>query len=125
MKNYELTVIFHPDLEMNIDPAIEKVKKILESAGGNIIKEENEGKKRLSYPIKGHEYGIYNYIVVALPPQAPAKIDGTLNITDEVIRYLLVKEDPRKSSVTSTPEADTPQDEDPTNQAKITEEKGE
>ena len=40
MKNYELTVIFHPDLEMNIDPAIEKVKKILESAGGNIIKEE-------------------------------------------------------------------------------------
>ena len=39
MKDYELTVLFHPDLEMNLDPAIDKVKKLIESNGGKIIKE--------------------------------------------------------------------------------------
>ena len=42
MKDYELTVLFHPDLEMNPDPAFDKVKGIVESFGGKITKEENE-----------------------------------------------------------------------------------
>ncbi len=125
MKNYELTVIFHPDLEMNLDPAIEKVKKILESSGGNIIKEENEGKKRLSYAIRGNDYGIYSFITVALPPQAPVKIDSALNIADEVIRHLLVKEDPRRSSVATRSEAEPSKSEATSNNSKLTEEKGE
>ena len=48
MKEYELSVLYHPDLEMNIDPALDKVKKIIESAGGTIESVENDGKKRLS-----------------------------------------------------------------------------
>ena len=38
MKDYELTVVFHPDLEMNLDPAIDKVKKLIESNQGVITK---------------------------------------------------------------------------------------
>ena len=60
MKNYELTVVFHPDIEMNLDPALDKVKKIIKANGGEIIKEENEGKKLLSYDIDGQEFGIYD-----------------------------------------------------------------
>ena len=105
MKNYELTVVFHPDLEMNLDPALDKVKKVIESAGGQIIKEENEGKKRLSYAIKGQEFGIYYFFNVALPSDGPSKIEGVINITDEVIRHLLVKEDARKAKLESRRQA--------------------
>ena len=125
MKNYELTVVFHPDLEMNIDPAIDKVKKILKSAGGNIIKEENEGKKRLSYTIKGHDFGVYSFITVALPPEAPSKIDGVLNITDEVIRHMLVKEDPRKAKLAASQQAEGSDSEESNSETELTEEKGE
>ena len=59
MKDYELSILFHPDLEMNLDPAVSKVKKTIETSGG--------------------------------------KISGTLGITDEVIRFLLVKADPRRA----------------------------
>ena len=97
MKDYELTVVFHPDLEMNLDPAVGKVKKIIDQAGGKITKEENDGKKRLSYTISGQEYGVYYFIDVQLPADAPAKISSTLNITDEVLRYLLVRVDERKA----------------------------
>ena len=124
MKNYELTVVFHPDLEMNLDPAIDKVKKIIESAGGKIIKEENEGKKRLSYTIKGQDFGIYDFFTVSLPSEGPAKIDTTLNITDEVIRHMLLKEDPRRLKAEANRE-ETNEAEEPAKESKSTEEKGE
>lgn len=97
MKEYELSILFHPDLEMNLDPALSKVKKLIETSGGKIIKEEPEGKKRLAYPIKGNEYALYYFLDVELPAEAPAKISSTLGITDEVIRYLLVNSDPRRA----------------------------
>ena len=97
MKAYELSLLFHPDLEMNLDPALDKVKKLIKSNGGKITKEEPDGKKRLAYPIGSNEYAIYYFIDVELPPEAPAKISSSLEITDEVIRYLLVKADPRRA----------------------------
>ena len=97
MKEYELSILFHPDLEMNLDPALDKVKKLIKSNGGKITKEEPEGKKRLAYPIDGNEFAIYYFLNAELPAEAPAKISNTLGITDEVIRYLVVKSDPRRA----------------------------
>ncbi len=96
MKNYELTVLIHPDLEMNIEPATAKIKDLIEKNGGKITKEENDGKKRLAYPIKGQDFAVYYYYEVELPADAPAKIESALNITDEVLRQLLVTVDERK-----------------------------
>ena len=31
MRQYELTVLIHPDLEMNLQPALDKIAKIMES----------------------------------------------------------------------------------------------
>jgi len=112
MKNYELTVVLHPDLEMNPDPAVEKVKNIVLSSGGKIIKEENDGKKRLAYTIAGHEYGLYYYMDVQLPADAPSKISSTLNITDEILRYLLVRADERKAKIEAIRKAEASETED-------------
>lgn len=113
MKDYELSVVFHPDLEMNLDPALDKVKKVIESNQGKIIKEENDGKKRLAYKIDGQEFGVYYYFDLQLPAEAPAKISSTFNITDEVLRYLLVKADPRRQVAKPVEE---PESESTTNQ---------
>lgn len=96
MKNYELTVLIHPDLEMNLEPATAKIKDLIEKNGGKITKEENDGKKRLAYAICGQEFAVYCYYEVELPAEAPAKIESALNITDEVLRHLLVTVDERK-----------------------------
>lgn len=97
MKEYELSILFHPDLEMNLDPAVTKVKKLIESAGGKIVKEEPEGKKRLAYPIGKHEFALYYYINAELPAEAPGKISSALNISDEVIRHMILKADPKRA----------------------------
>ncbi len=99
MKNYELSVVFHPDLEMNIDPALDKVRQTIESAKGKITKETDDGKRRLAYPIKGQNFGIYYYFDIELPSDAPKKINSAFNISDEVIRYLLCTADPRREKL--------------------------
>ena len=96
MKVYELTVLIHPDLEMNLEPALKKVEGIVSDAGGKIIKTTEDGKKRMAYSIKGQEYAIYYFFDVELPADAPRKISQAFNIADEVIRYLLVAKDAKK-----------------------------
>ncbi len=117
MKDYEFTVLFHPDLEMNLDPALDKVKKLIESNGGKITKEENDGKKRIAYPIRKQEFAIYYYFDLELPAEAPAKISSALNISDEVMRYLLVRVDERKAKFAVLKNSQTKKEEN-TNETK-------
>lgn len=93
MKEYELTVLIHPDLEVDLDSPLKKVRDLITSNGGEIKKEDNWGKKRLAYSIKGENFAIYEYFEVMLPATAPLKISNTLNISEEVLRYLLVSAD--------------------------------
>lgn len=107
MKDYELTVVFHPDLEVNPDPAIDKVKKAIAQAGGKIIKEEHEGKRRLAYSIKGQTFALYHYLNISLPSDGPNKLSTTFNITDEILRYMLVRADEKRAKLVAEHPADS------------------
>lgn len=93
MKEYELTVLIHPDLESDLERPLGKVRDIIKNAGGEIIREDNWGKKKLAYKINREDFAVYVYMDVKLPHDAPLKISNTLNITDEVLRYLLASVD--------------------------------
>ena len=93
MKEYELTVLIHPDLEADIETPLKKVRDIIKNAGGEITTEDNWGKKKLAYKINREDFAVYVYMDVKLPSDAPLKISNTFNITDEVLRYLLVTVD--------------------------------
>ncbi len=93
MKEYELTVLIHPDLEADLETPLKKVRDIITTAGGVIKNEDVWGKKKLAYEINREEFGVYVYMDVELPADAPLKISNIFNITDEVLRYLLAKVD--------------------------------
>jgi len=95
VKEYELTVLIHPDLEADLETPLAKVREIITTTGGKITKEDNWGKKKLQYAIKREEFAVYVYMDLELPADAPLKISNTFNITEEVLRYLLVKVDPK------------------------------
>jgi small subunit ribosomal protein S6 len=90
MREYELTVLIHPDLEADLETALTKVRGIITNNGGEITSEENQGKKKLAYKIGRQDFAIYVYMELNLPADAPLKISNTFNITDEVLRYLLL-----------------------------------
>lgn len=93
MKEYELTVLIHPDLEVDLEAPLAKIREIIKSAGGDITKEDSWGKKKLAYRINREDFAVYVHFELKLPATAPLKISNTLNITDEVLRYLLVTTD--------------------------------
>lgn len=95
MKEYELVVLYHPDLEVDIKPATDKVAKIIEGAKGKIVDENDWGRRKLTYPIKKETHAIYRIYTLELPSEAPKVINDTLNITNEVLRFLLTKVDPK------------------------------
>ena len=93
MKEYELTVLIHPDLETDLEAPLTVVRNLITGNGGKVLKEDAWGKKRLAYKIKGQDFAVYQYMELELPADAPLKISNTLNITNGVLRYLLVKAD--------------------------------
>ena len=115
MKEYELTVLIHPDLEADLETPLGKVREIITGAGGKIIREDNWGKKKLAYPIKREEFAVYVYMDLELPADAPLKISNTFNITDEVLRYLLVTADLKARKALEEQKAAT-RDRDETNE---------
>lgn len=95
MREYELTVLIHPDLEADLETPLTTVRDIVTSNGGKVTSEDNWGKKRLAYRIAKEDFAVYVYMEVELPAASVAKVDSTLNITDSVIRHLLVSVDPK------------------------------
>jgi len=93
MNQYEIAVLYHPDLEIDLDKAAGRVTKIFTDNGGKVVSEDNWGKRKLAYDIKGNEHAVYVFYTVELPAQGVLKVESTLNITDEVIRFLITKPD--------------------------------
>lgn len=95
MREYELTVLIHPDLEANLEKSLTTVRDIITNNGGKVVSEDNWGKKKLAYRINKEDFAIYVHMELELPAAANAKISSVLNITDDVLRYLLVSVDPK------------------------------
>ncbi len=93
MKEYEIAVVYDPGLEVDLSKAEDKIKKIISDNKGKIKKTDNWGKNKLAYSIKKQDYGIYVFYIVELDPTKVKTVESLLNITDEVIRFLIVKSD--------------------------------
>lgn len=92
-KLYELTVLLHPDLEIDLEKPLKKVTSIINDNGGKVVNQDNWGKKKLAYSIRKQEFAVYVLLEVSVAPANANKIQGLLNITDEVLRYLMVEKD--------------------------------
>jgi small subunit ribosomal protein S6 len=88
-----VAVLYHPDLEIDLEKAESRIKKIIADNGGNIIKADNWGKRKLAYPIKKQEFAVYVFYTVDMPAENVAKVEQTFNITDEIVRFLITRPD--------------------------------
>lgn len=93
MNQYEVAVLYHPDLEIDLEKAASRVEKIFTDNGGKVVNTDNWGKRKLAYPIAGNEHAVYVFYTVEFPAQSVRKVESTLNITDEVIRFMITRPD--------------------------------
>ena len=90
----ELTVLIRTDADAQKE--IDRITHQIKELGGDVISVENDGTKRLAYNINGQEYAEYVYINLGMPKEKVVALSTWLNIQDNVLRYLLVRQDTRR-----------------------------
>jgi len=94
LKAYELMFIMRPNLEDEArESVLEKVRGILTAEGGTVDSEEAWGKRRLAHEIAHEEEGDYQVILFHAGTATVAELDRVLRITDQVLRFMIVRRD--------------------------------
>ena len=118
---YETMYILRPDIaEDEVTNHINKYNKLLEELGGKILDSQMRGKRRLAYPIAKHREGIYVQLSHQGDGQHIFKIEKAMRLSEDVIRYMTVKQEgplpsPRPASKVSNQKEENVND-DSTNQ---------
>lgn len=94
MRKYEVVFILRPELDEEKNTAvIEKFKDLVVSQGGEIIKLDKWGKRRLAYEVKDVREGYYVVLHINAESKVSSELDRVFKITDEVLRHIIVREE--------------------------------
>jgi len=105
MNRYELIYIIDTGLEETArQELIEKVSSLITANGGEIEKvDETWGKRRLAYAIDYKTEGWYVLVNFKASAELPRELERNLQINENVLRYLVVKLEEKRSSVKPRP----------------------
>lgn len=93
MKKYEIMYIINPTLLEDAREALsEKVSTILTKAEATIVKSEKWGERKLAYPIDKKKTGFYVLTTFEIDGTKLAEVESKLNITEDLMRYIIVKQ---------------------------------
>jgi small subunit ribosomal protein S6 len=92
MRSYELMVIARPDLDEAANQALlDRITGLIANNGGQVEKIEPTKKQRMAYEIKKFREGLYTVVYFKGEPKTAEEVNRVLKITDEVIRFMLVR----------------------------------
>lgn len=92
LREYEMTIIARSDLpDAEIQKLLGKYEKLMTADGGEILKKDAWGSRRLAYPINKQFRGNYtNYDFVGLPAHL-TEMERLMRIDESVLRYMSIK----------------------------------
>ena len=126
---YETMYILRPDIpEEEVDSHLKKYNEILEKSGAEVLDSQMRGKRRLAYPIAKHKEGIYVQLSHKGNGQQVALIERAMRLSEDVIRYLTIKQDgplPTPKPTSKDEEAEKPDTVKEEEEKKPTEDKNE
>jgi len=105
MNRYEMIYIIDTGVEEAArKELIEKVSGLISANGGEVEKvDETWGKRRLAYAIDYKTEGWYVLVTFKAPAELPRELERNLQINENVLRYLVVKLEEKRSSVKPRP----------------------
>jgi small subunit ribosomal protein S6 len=90
-RTYETVFITLPTLTDEEERvAVEALATIVADGGGVFTTKDRMGRRRLAYPIKKFEDGVYTRFLYDSLPGVPKELDRRLRISDKVIRHMTV-----------------------------------
>ncbi|WP_320663581.1 30S ribosomal protein S6 [Prochlorococcus sp. MIT 1223] len=91
---YETMYILRPDIpEDEVESHLSKYTDLLKKAEVQVLDSQMRGKRRLAYPISKHKEGIYVQLSHQGNGQQVAILEKAMRLSEDVIRYLTVKQE--------------------------------
>lgn len=92
MRQYELMVIFDPELdERTVAPTFDKFLTVVSNDGGTVDNIDHWGRRRLAYEIKKKPEGIYAVATFTSEPATAKELDRQLGLSESVMRTKLLR----------------------------------
>ncbi len=96
MRQYETGFVLSPALsEEETTQVVQQMAEIVAQKKGHLVKQDVWGKRRLAFPIKRFQEGLYVFFTYDGPGDIAAELERRFKQTDAVIRFLTVVKDPR------------------------------
>ncbi|MBQ1377224.1 MAG: 30S ribosomal protein S6 [Lachnospiraceae bacterium] len=94
MNKYELVIVLNGNLEDDArSAAMERVTGYITRFGGTVANIDEWGKRRLAYEIQKMNEAFYYIVTFEAPVDAPAQIEANIRIMEQVLRFLIVKQE--------------------------------
>ena len=94
MHEYETTFIIDSLLKNEeIEGIISKYERFISANGGEIVRIDRWGKKRLAFEINKRQYGYYVYIRYSGPPTVVKPLEREFRLNESILRYLSIRLD--------------------------------
>ena len=91
MRSYQSVLILKPDIEESrVDEALAKIRELIKSNGGAILKTEKWGKKRLAYRVKKNRFGVYLNLYHTLEPSGVIDLEKKFKLFDLIIKFMVL-----------------------------------
>ena len=92
MNYYENIVILDDTLaEADLRAAIEKIKGVMQDNGGQILKVDEWGIRKLAYELNKHKRGFYVLYNFKAPSDSIKKVEEFYKIYDPVMKHMVIK----------------------------------
>ena len=93
MNKYETIIIINPTLDDSTTASVVDRFETMINENGKVESKEVWGKRRLAYPIQKQSEGYYVLINFSSNPDFIEELNRVYNITDEIIKHIIVKLD--------------------------------
>ncbi|MBI5665712.1 MAG: 30S ribosomal protein S6 [Nitrospirae bacterium] len=92
MNYYEDMVIIDSNLDDTaVEETIQKIKDVIIKQGGEVIKAEVWGRRKLAYELNKHQKGNYVLLVFKAPASTIAELENQSRVLDSIIKFMVVK----------------------------------
>lgn len=92
MNIYENVVILNPSLnEEELKAAIEKIGDVMKNAGGEILKVDTWGRRKLAYELNKQRLGFYVHFLFRSPSKTIKTIEDYFKVFDPVMKFMVIR----------------------------------
>lgn len=96
MRQYETGFVLSPALsEEETSQFVQQMADIVAQKKGRMVKQDVWGKRRLAFPIKRFQEGVYVFFTYEGGGDVSVELERRFKQTDAVIRFMTVLKDPR------------------------------